>query len=98
MSLRLRWNAQLRQLAISDELLKQLHYPPALIAERISDGLVLYQPNDPRAVGKPRKVSYQKRAMPRLSIGEQPAVELGLRDGSYEAWVEERAIYGRWMD
>jgi len=98
MSLRLRWNEGTRHLSISEELLKPLGFPPMLIAERIGDTeIVLYQPGDPRAGGKPRKVNYPRKAMPRLSIGEQPAEELGLREGSYEAWVEESAVYARWM-
>lgn len=93
----LTWNSRQRQLSISEKLLSALvpPYPHILIIERVGEsGLILYQSGDPRISpdAKPRKVHYSQRAMPRLSIGEDAALALGLIDGRYQARVEGNAI------
>lgn len=87
----LNWNPNAGHLSISEPLLSALSYPHALILVRDGEtGLVLYQEGDPRAGDvRVRKVNYPSRAMPRLSIGPAPAVELGLRAGRYRAFVDE---------
>jgi len=65
------------------------------VIERVGDGgLILYQVGDPRISpgAKIRKVNYPQRAKPRLSIGEEAAVALGLMGGRYQARVERGAI------
>ena len=88
----LRWSSKARHLSISEALLGQLDFPHVLIIERTPAGLVLYPRGDARATGKERKVNYPHRAMPRMSIGAQPAAELGLHDGRYAARVEAGTI------
>jgi len=91
----LTWNARSGHLSLSEPLLAQLSYPHLLIVERVGDdGLILYQVGDLRISpdAKARKVNYPRRAKPRLSIGEEAAVALGLVDGRYRARVEGSAI------
>ena len=91
----LTWNSRQRHLSLSEGLLAALNYPHLLIIERVgADGLILYQTGDPRISpdAKARKVHYSQRAMPRLAIGEDAALALGLIDGRYQARVEGGAI------
>ena len=91
----LTWNSRSHHLSLSEPLLAALNYPHQLIIERVgADGLILYQTDDPRISpdAKVRKVNYPQRAKPRLSIGADAALALGLVDGRYQAKVAGGAI------
>lgn len=91
----LTWNSRQRHLSLSEGLLAALNYPHQLIIERVgASGLILYQADDPRVSpgAKARKVHYSARAMPRISIGEDATLALGLVEGRYQARIEGGAI------
>jgi hypothetical protein len=91
----LAWNSRQRHLSLSEGLLSALNYPHLLIVERVGErGLILYQAGDPRVSpdARARKVHYSARAMPRLSIGEDAALALGLVAGRYRARIAGGAI------
>ena len=91
----LRWNAKNGALSIPLHMLDALHRPTHLVAQREDDAVVvLYLPWDIRirSESKVRKVNYPERAMPRISIGPDPAHELGLIDGRWKAELRSTCI------